>query len=274
MTVGVAVRCSDGIVLAIDSLATFSRGAPVARFTNKVQIIKHDKLLHPVAMIGAGMSAFIDKFADRAKRDGIENAHKILRKKLDIIDFVERVGETITAILLKEYFIDRDRFFGALISEYSLSLIVAGVTVDNELRAYHIHSEGLSESIDGYGTTGSGAAYAELFLHGFIPDPNKVTVDEAVRLTCYAIKGVEIMDPNVGGDTHVCTLKLSKGELVIGHQAQDRVPKDAKNEMEAVLTKVGNDMRKFVSKGRKKGRGEKGGARGKKKLSGRARRPR
>ena len=31
MTIGVAILCKDGIVIASDSLATFSRGAPVTR---------------------------------------------------------------------------------------------------------------------------------------------------------------------------------------------------------------------------------------------------
>jgi 20S proteasome alpha/beta subunit len=195
VTVGIVVRCEDGIVIASDSLATFSRGAPVARQTNKVYTIEHDELAYPVALIGAGMTAFIDKFVDRAKRDGITEASTRLGRKLDIIDFVDRVGETLTTILLKEYVVDRNKFFGAPIGDYSLAMLVAGATVDKELRAYHIHTQGVSESIEGYGTTGSGAAYAELFLHGFIPDPAHTSIKDAVRLVAYAIKGVEIMDP-------------------------------------------------------------------------------
>lgn len=251
MTVGIAVRCSDGIVLASDSLTTFSRGAPVARHTNKVYKIEHPKLQHPVGLIGAGMSTFIDKFIDRAKREGIEQAAKG-KKKLDIVDFVERVGETIVSILLKEYAIDKNRFFGAPISDFSLSLIIAGATVDNELRAYHIHSSGLAESIEGYGTTGSGAPYAELFLHGFMPEPNKTTVDDAIRLICYAIKGVEIMDPHVGGDTRVSVLRMSNGKLVISGLDDNKVPTGAKEKMEEVLKQIGVDMRNLISKPTKK----------------------
>src|SRR5574341_861225 len=60
MTVGIAINCTDGIVMACDSLATYSRGAPVARHTNKVHVIQHDGLENPVTLIGAGMMAFID----------------------------------------------------------------------------------------------------------------------------------------------------------------------------------------------------------------------
>ena len=127
-------------------------------------------------------------------------------------------------------------------------MIIAGATIDDELRAYHIHGEGLAESIEGYGTTGSGAAYAELFLHGFIPDPEKVTVDDAVRLATYAVKGAEIMDPNVGGETKICTLKFNQEKLEVKVLKNNEVPQDgAKDKMEQVLRKISADMRKSVS---------------------------
>jgi len=248
VTIGVVVRCKDGMVLGADSLATFTRGAPVARYTNKVYVIDHDKLHYPVGLIGAGMTAFIDKFVDRAKREGIATAAKIKDRNLDIVDFAESVCETIVSILLKEYAIDRNQFFGAPLGNYSLSMIVAGSKNDGELRAYHIHGDGIAESIDGYGTTGSGAAYAELFLHGFIPEPGKVTVDEAVRLTTYAVKGAEIMDPNVGGDTRICVLKFNDKELEVKILEGGEIPQaGAKDKMEEILRKISTDMRETVS---------------------------
>lgn len=116
MTVGVAVRCKEGVVLGTDSLATFSRGAPVARYTNKIYVINHKDLCHPVGLIGAGMTAFIDKFVDRAKRDGISVAAKEKNKQLDIVDFSDSVCETIVSILLKEYFIDKNAFLVRLLA--------------------------------------------------------------------------------------------------------------------------------------------------------------
>lgn len=248
MTVGVVVRCKDGMVLGSDSLATFTRGSPVARYTNKVYVIEHEALHHPVGLIGAGMTAFIDKFVDRVKREGISVAAEGKNKKLDIVDFSDNVCETIVSILFKEYVFDRNKFFGANLNDYSLSMIVAGTTFDGELRAYHIHGDGIAESIDGYGTIGSGAAYAELFLHGFIPEPEKVTIDEAVRLTTYAVKGAEIMDPNVGGDTQICILKFNEEKLEVKVLENNEIPQDgAKDKMEEVLRKISTDMRETVS---------------------------
>jgi len=248
VTVGVVVRCKDGMVLGSDSLATFTRGVPVARHTNKVYVIEHEDLHHPVGLIGAGMTAFIDKFVDRVKREGISVAAKEKKKKLDIVDFSDNVCETIVSILLKEYVFDKNKFFGAPLADYSLSMIVAGSTFDGELRAYHIHGDGIAESIDGYGTTGSGAAYAELFLHGFIPEPGRVTVDEAVKLTTYTVKGVEIMDPNVGGNTQICVLKFQDDKLVVTVLENSKIPQSgAKDKMEDILRKISTEMRKTVS---------------------------
>jgi 20S proteasome alpha/beta subunit len=251
MTVGVAICCKDGIVMATDSLATFSRGAPVSRFTNKLFVIEHKDLLSPVAMVGAGMTAFMDKFLDRAKREGIAIAAAEIKRKLDVVDFVERVCETIVTLLVKEYAIDRNRFFGGPISDFSLSMLVAGLTssehgVPSELRAYHIHPIGLAESIDGYGTIGSGAPYAELFLHGLVPQPQQTSVKDGIGLACHAIKGVEIMDPNVGGETRVCALRLDNGKLSVNRQPETALPKGAKDRMENVLKKMSTDMRKVV----------------------------
>ena len=247
MTVGVAILCENGIVMASDSLATFTRGVPVTRNTNKLHIIRHDGLLHPIALVGAGMRAFIDKFVDRAKRESIARTSEALNDKLDIVDFVEHVGESICSNLFKEYMIDRVQSLGSPFVEYSLSLIVAGATRRGEMRCYHIHSPGLAESIEGYGTVGSGAAYAELFLHGFLPEPDTVRIDEAVELACYTIKGAEIMDPNVGGDAKLCKLFMSGQQLIAEYVHQRSVPQSAKEKMETVLRNIGKNMKKIIA---------------------------
>src|SRR5437879_134853 len=145
VTVGVGINCKDGVVLACDSLATFSRGVPVLRYTNKVHVIKHDELEHPVAIVAAGAMTFFDKFQDRACRSAIAAASKAVKKKLDIVEFCDGVCEVVVSSLFKEYVFDRAKFFGAPVIEYSLSLLMAGVTHDGEVRSYHIHGDGLTE---------------------------------------------------------------------------------------------------------------------------------
>ena len=248
MTVAVAIQCEDGIVLAADSLATFSRGAPVTRKKNKLHIIRDDKLRHPIALAGAGASAFLDKFIDRARREYITHVFAQLNRQLDIVDFVEKVGESICADLFKEYMIDRTKFFEDRYVDYDLALIVAGATRDGEMKCYHIHTPGLAESIEAYGTVGSGAAYAELFLHGILSEPDEVRVDEAVKLACYAVKGVEIMDHNVGGEVKVCKLVMSGDQLVAEYVHQRSIPQSLKEKMEQVLRSMGENIREIVAK--------------------------
>lgn len=247
MTVGIAIKCKDGIVLACDSLATFARGVPVARYTNKVHVIQHDGLQHPVAMIGAGTTAFVDKFLSRADGMMTQLAKKKDFEKLDIEDFSERICETVSSYLFKEYVIDRHEFFGRSIVEFSLSLIVAGATQDGDLRAYFVRAIGLTEAIADCGTIGSGAAYAELFLRQLIPDLAEVTTKEAACLATYATKGVEIMDPYVGGATNVSTLKMVNDRLRIRPFPKSKMPKNARKGMEEVLSQMGDAMRSLVT---------------------------
>lgn len=247
MTVGVVIKCDDGIVLACDSMATFSRGVPVTRYTNKVFVIDHEVLNSPIAIVGAGMTAFVDKFIDRSNRLLAEFFDKKPSQKLDIVDFSENVCEPIGSILFKEYVIDRYKFFGTSISDYSLSLIITGACHDNELRTYFVDHAGLTEAIEDYGTIGSGAAYAELFLKNLIPDPLKITIKEAAPLSVYAIKGVEIMDPFVGGRTSVKILSIVNNKLKVASFPKSKIPKNAQKKMELVLSEMGDNMRSLVT---------------------------
>jgi len=38
--IGIGIKCSDGMVLACDSLTTFSRRVPVRRYSDKVHILE------------------------------------------------------------------------------------------------------------------------------------------------------------------------------------------------------------------------------------------
>jgi 20S proteasome alpha/beta subunit len=210
MTVGIAIKCVDGLVVASDSLATFGRGVPVSKSIAKIHKIEHEGLEHPVVVLGAGGTAFVDKFLDRIRRNGIANASfQMGGSKLDVIDFAERVCEPTVTALFKEYAIDRRAFLG-MPSDYSIGLIVAGATRDGNLRAFHIHHDGLSENIPDYGTVGTGAAYAELFLREIVDEQGQTRVKDAQSLAVYSVKGAEIMDPNVGGKAHLMVLSVQR----------------------------------------------------------------
>ncbi len=246
MTVGIAIKCHDGVVVSCDSLSTFSRGVPVKRYSNKVNILEQQELANPIAVVGAGMSAFIDKFVDEARRDAIPNARRDLDEPIDIIDFCTYVGEPLAAALFKKYYIERNKFFGAPIGDFSLDIVVAGATRGGELRAFILYPDGLTESVADFGTIGSGAGYAELFLRDLLTRLDKITVEDAARLSVFAVKGVEIMDPNVGGDTNVLILKMKDGPLLIEPFPSDEISDIAWEKMKSVLAKMGKNMRDLL----------------------------
>jgi 20S proteasome alpha/beta subunit len=250
MTVGIGIKCSDGIILACDSLTTFSRGVPVKRYTNKVHLIEHPKLEAPIAIIAAGITTYWDKFRDRACRQVIEAASTKIKRKLDIVEFCEGVCEPVVTALLKEYAIDRTQFLGVPLVEFSFSLIIAGATRNKELRAYFVHPDGVTERLEEYGTIGSGAAYAELFLHCLLIEPEIDTI-RAGQLAEYAVSGVEVMDPNVGGETNIMVLALKNGKLTSEVFPKDKRPPNPKEKMEEVLRKISSNIEDLVLKEKK-----------------------
>jgi 20S proteasome alpha/beta subunit len=263
MTVGIAIKCVDGLVVASDSLATFGRGVPVSKSIAKIHKIEHDGLEHPVVVLGAGGTAFVDKFLDRIRRNGITNASFQLGTKLDVIDFAERVCEPTVTALFKEYAIDRRAFLG-MPSDYSIGLIVAGATRDGNLRAFHIHHDGLSENIPDYGTVGTGAAYAELFLREIVDEQGQTRVKDAQSLAVYSVKGAEIMDPNVGGKGHLMVLSVQRPtpSMMVGANPpidpskfdlkietvmdSDDVDSVAKERIKEILRDMGRQMRTLI----------------------------
>jgi 20S proteasome alpha/beta subunit len=256
MTVCVAVKCKDGLIVASDSLATFGRGVPVLRYANKVDVLKHDGLENPVAVAAAGTIAFYDKFKRRALRTGIEAAKKQLKHKLDIIDFCDAVCEPVLTALSREYEVERSRALGYPGFRLDLSMIVAGVDKSGDLHAYFVHAPGLTEPVQDYGTIGSGAAYAELFLRYFLEQSDQVACDRGAKIAVYAIKGVELFDPHVGGKTSVKILRHASNKLNIEDFRCPRELEKAKEKMETALKHMAPEIEGLVGlrkKKRKKG---------------------
>jgi hypothetical protein len=61
----------------------------------------------PVALIGAGVGAYVDKFLKRMSRGGLAAVRERSGRPLDIIDFAEGVCQNLVTVLFKEYEIDR-----------------------------------------------------------------------------------------------------------------------------------------------------------------------
>ena len=160
MTVGVVIKCNEGIVLACDSLATFGRGVSISKYQKKIHTLDREELVLPISLIGAGVGAFVDKFLYRLNRGGLGAARERYGRPLDIIEFAEGVCENLITVLFKEYEIDRRRFLDAPVPQFNLMLIFTEMTHNRNLRVFIAYPDGITKNIDLYGTIGIASAYA------------------------------------------------------------------------------------------------------------------
>jgi len=79
-----------------------------------------------------------------------------------------------------------------------------------------------------------------------ISGENTIDTDRAGRLATYAIKGVELMDPNVGGDTSIKVLTQDDGEIQIEPYPDEKKPDNPKEEVENVLMEIDNGLENLV----------------------------
>lgn len=196
MTLGIGIRCKDGIVIASDSQVEFGRGVSVKRVNaNKIYKI-NDRL----AVVGAGKMAAIEKAIDTIS-ESIKDKERKEGRELELGEQEDIMEKAITA-LHKEYNLDRSDFLGRREEDFfDATLIVGGMNKTGQFYLSVIHPEGLVERTRDYGTIGMGAAFAELLLKNFY-SPN-IKVEEGVRIALYVIKEVEEVNPDVGGPINV-----------------------------------------------------------------------
>ena len=86
-----------------------------------------------------------------------------------------------------------------------------------------------------------------MFLRFLLVEPD-ISVLRAGELAIYAIKGVELMDPNVGGETNVKVVKFNKNRLLIDDLPAENKPIDPRARMEGVLQNISKGIEELVSK--------------------------
>jgi len=196
MTLGIGIKCKDGVVIASDSQVEFGRGVSIKRLNaNKIYKI-NDRL----AVVGSGKMASIDKAIDTISKS-IKERERREGRELGLDELVDIIEKTMTA-LHKEYNIDRSEFLGRTEEDFfDATLVAGGMSEVGEPILFLAHPDGLVEGKSDYGTIGMGAAFAELLLKNFpIPD---IEAEEAVRVALYIIKEVEEVNPDVGGPINI-----------------------------------------------------------------------
>ncbi|MHC1585721.1 MAG: Ntn hydrolase family protein [Candidatus Syntropharchaeia archaeon] len=237
MTLGIVVECEDGLLLACDSRTVYGRGVPVQRETNKIFILKKERLQkEQIAVIGAGTVAFMDKFI-RMLRDTnlVEIAEEIAENHiLSISELVNKVAEPAAHILYEEY-VERRK-----LKEELFSLILAGFEPNGNPDAFILYDVGLAEPFSDFGTIGSGAAYAELFLRNLLPSKRKI--NDVIKPVCYTIRLVSTMDPYVGGRINLALVN-EQGITNISNKTVEISDDIAKESLKQAM----EDLRRYIN---------------------------
>ncbi len=235
MTLGIAVKCEDGILLACDSRSVYGRGVPIQRETNKIHYIEREGIAGgQVLILGAGTVAFIDKFLRLFRDTDLTSiCEEIRQKNLHLSHIVNKIAEPLIRALFREYVEERK-----LSDLYSLSLILGGFERDKVAEAFVLWDIGLAEPVDGFSTIGSGAAYAELFLRYLLPAERKI--EDVIKPVCYTIRLVESIDPYVGGKINIASIKHG-GNI---ENLSEKVPEISVEKAKKLLDSAMNELRR------------------------------
>lgn len=237
MTLCIAVEYEGGILLGCDSRTVYGRGVPISRDTNKIHIIKKEGVAkEEIAVMGAGIVAFVDKFIRMFKSEDLTKiAESIGKSSLILSDVINKVAEPLAAAIYNEYVEERK-----IVREEPFDLIIAGFEED-KADVFTLYGLGIAEPIHDFGAIGSGAAYAELFLRHLLP--SKREIDNVIEPVCYTIRLVGTIDPYVGGKINLATISeegikdLSDKAVELQERMATNALKAAMEELKKVLNK-------------------------------------
>ncbi|MEM4447245.1 MAG: hypothetical protein QW328_07190 [Nitrososphaerota archaeon] len=232
MTLCIAVKCDDGILIASDSRTVYGRGVPISRDTNKIHVIEKEGLVRKkIALVGARTIAFIDKFIRMfTNTNMVEIANKDLnRNELSLSEALSKVAEPLASTLHSEYVEERK------IAEYTYDMIIGGYESNEKVDTFTLYGTALAEPVDDFSAMGSGAAYAELFLRYLLPSERRI--ERVIKPVCYVIRLVGTIDPFVGGKINLVSVSPKDIEDV-SSSAVELPEKEAKDSLQHVMEKL------------------------------------
>ena len=200
MTLIIAARCRDGIVLAADRrrLARYEKGPD----TNKLF-----KLTCGVALAGAGDDAVLNEarlFIDRRVRE-FESQSSLVT----LFDIVEITSSVVNELV--SYYKDRvEEPFGYALA--GLENINSGST-----RLYTIFSAGFSDVP--WACLGSGSSYARPLVELLLADGD-LPVEKAAKTMAPLFTLVSNVQTTVGGGVDICIIKDNQGTGNIMHERE------------------------------------------------------
>ncbi|MBI2541381.1 hypothetical protein HYV80_01605 [Candidatus Woesearchaeota archaeon] len=236
MTLVIAIKYKDGILIGSDSQATLNRGVPLKKL-NQVKLFELKNLKYPVVIGGAGAVPFISKSIEEIQSN-IKKDNKISFS--EVISIAEKAVLHVSrwysfdrvAEIMPKKPIDKDlvQFIPPIppredeskrdvikhesaqpqieIKPVDVILIIAGFDENNESQIYIVYPDGIGEKQQSEAAIGSGAAYAEYILSQLIF--KDMGDKEALKIITQAINEVKKMDPGVGGFPQVMKIQNNK----------------------------------------------------------------
>jgi 20S proteasome alpha/beta subunit len=225
VTLLVALRGKDGLVLAADSRGTF--GDPTQTTAQNDSMQKAHVLSKHVAVLFAGTGEIGALLSEEAKAsvgemDGVtpvmENLRATCRTKYD--EWFATVPAMQPPALLMT---------GQVPSRPGLNILVGGYEVDGdavgEPKLYRLFSQtDFAPSLSDYGWMVDGVAQYALYLLNRLYEPDR-SVEELTALAVYTITETASQDGKVGGPVKVVTIKPNEGCDALADAAVTKVLK-------------------------------------------------
>ncbi|MGA2682025.1 MAG: hypothetical protein ABSF44_09530 [Candidatus Bathyarchaeia archaeon] len=201
MTIIVAVKFSNGVVVATDSRSIYGEAQYVRDTERKI-----DTLNDKVAVTSSGIRAASNRIFKELRSYVEANEN---------LTFDEIVSECED--LMRNFY---KRYSGRLKEEledgWSFELF-------SSERMVIIESDGVADEEESYLCDGSGTPYAEYILRQrYKPD---LTEQECKELACYVVLQTSLIDPNVGGPVNLCVLK----EIGLKHLTRPEIDEIVEN---------------------------------------------
>lgn len=191
MTIGVALKCRQSVVLACDSQATLGN-APYKSLATKLEQLDH---YHGLIMAGAEP---ISKQVTHTVKGYLQSEQNPTTER------ISDISSDVMSSLYREY----ARRFGRdpvdVANDFSSQFLIGGYDENEGPQVYAVSSPGLFSPVDDYGLIGSGIFYAGTILKKeFVKDMHS---ERGQFLATRAVIEAAEMDPHVGGQIRLATI--------------------------------------------------------------------
>ena len=209
MTLLVALKGKDGLVLAADSRGTFGDPRGVTAQNDTMQ--KAHILSEHVAVLAAGSgevgALIIDISKKEIKQNNIDSATSVMEKFRDIVrkqynEWFPTVPPIQSAALMQS---------GQVAVRPGLEFLIGGYEKDNTSRLYGLSSmTDFSPMLHDYGFAIKGIAQYALYLLNRLYSKD-MTLRSAIELAAYCISETATQDGKVGGAVQIAEITTKNG---------------------------------------------------------------